>query len=116
ADLASLRWSESLWITRQLQEPSGDSDLAALRQYLFTPQPPPVRTPRGDVMFFSAPGEGRECVESARRILRESRAGVPFDDMAVFLRAPQRYVSLLEHALNRAGVPAWFDRGPRRPH
>ncbi len=115
-DLATLSRYESLGITPQLQEPTGDSDLAALRQYLFSPKQPPVRTPRGDVTFFSAPGEGRECVEIARRILEESRAGVRFDEMAVFLRAPDRYVSLLEHALNRAGVPAWFDRGTRRPH
>src|SRR5262249_19700580 len=38
-----------------------------------------------------------------------------FDEMAVFLRAPDRYVGLLEHAFRRAGVPAWFDRGTRRP-
>ena len=30
-----------------------------------------ARTPAGDVRFFSAPGEGRECVEIARRILQE---------------------------------------------
>ncbi|HEY3886873.1 MAG TPA: PD-(D/E)XK nuclease family protein, partial [Vicinamibacterales bacterium] len=32
------------------------------------------------------------------------------------LRAPQKYLGLLEHAFARAGVPAWFDRGTRRPH
>ena len=41
---------------------------------------------------------------------------MPFDEMAVFVRSPQRYVGLLEHAFTRAGVPAWFDRGTRRPH
>ena len=35
--------------------------------------------------------------------------------MAVFLRTPQHYLGLLEHALARAGVPAYFDRGTRRP-
>jgi CRISPR/Cas system-associated exonuclease Cas4 (RecB family) len=55
-------------------------------------------------------------VEIARRILREARTGVPFDRMVVVLRAPQLYTSLLEHALERAGVPAYFERGTRRPH
>src|SRR5205823_13330713 len=32
------------------------------------------------------------------------------------LRAPDRYMGLLEHALRRARIPAWFDRGTRRPH
>ena len=35
--------------------------------------------------------------------------------MAVLVRAPQQYLGLLEHALARAAVPAWFDRGTRRP-
>src|SRR5262249_49970196 len=52
----------------------------------------------------------------ARRILREARRGVPFDRMAIALRAPQHYAGLLEHALERAGVPVYFDRGTRRPH
>ena len=66
--------------------------------------------------MFSAPGEGRECVEIARRVLREARRGVPFDRIAIALRAPQHYAGLLEHALERAGIPAYFERGTRRPH
>ena len=30
--------------------------------------------------------------------------------------SPQHYAGLLEHALERAGVPAYFERGTRRPH
>jgi ATP-dependent helicase/nuclease subunit B len=69
----------------------------------------------GDVQLFSAPGEGREAVEIARRVLAEAAHGVPFDQMAVLLRAPHTYFGLVEHAFARAGVPAWFDRGTRRP-
>jgi ATP-dependent helicase/nuclease subunit B len=68
-----------------------------------------------DVEFFSAPGEGRECVEVARRILTEARRGIPFDDIAIVVRAPESYWGLLEHALQRAGIKAWFSRGTRRP-
>jgi ATP-dependent helicase/nuclease subunit B len=115
-DIAALKRLHSIGIEPEILEQEGDSDLVALRRNLFATRQPPIRDQRGEVAFFSAPGEGRECVEIARRILHEARAGVRFDEMAVFLRAPQRYVSLLEHALNRAGVAAWFDRGTRRPH
>ena len=91
------------------------TDLASLRTHIFRSAPPPRRDRAGDVRLFSAPGEGRESVEIVRRILDEAAAGVPFDEMAVFLRAPQPYVGLLEHACARGDVPVYFDRGTRRP-
>jgi CRISPR/Cas system-associated exonuclease Cas4 (RecB family) len=95
----------------------GNGDLASLRRFLFeTDVEPPEREPDGSLELFSAPGEGRECVEIARRVLKEARRGVRFDEMAIFVRSPRSYFGLLEHALRRADVPAWFDRGTRRPH
>lgn len=94
---------------------AADSDLSHLRRYIFTSDLPPVRRRAGDVQLFSAPGEGREAVEIVRRVLDEAARGVPFDEMAVFLRAPQQYQGLLEHACARGGVPVYFDRGTRRP-
>ena len=91
------------------------SDLAHLRRYVFSKDRPPLRERAGDVRVFSAPGEGRESVEIARRVLDEAQRGVPFDEMAVFVRTPQHYLGLIEHACARAGVPAYFDRGIRRP-
>jgi CRISPR/Cas system-associated exonuclease Cas4 (RecB family) len=91
------------------------SDLAHLRKYVFTNERPPIRERSGDVTLFSAPGEGREALEIIRRILDEAQAGVRFDEMAVFLRTPQQYLGLLEHAAARGGVPVYFDRGTRRP-
>lgn len=67
------------------------------------------------VELFSAPGESRECVEIARRVLRAAAEGVPFDRMAVLTHAPERYRAHLVEALRRAGVPAYFSRGTRRP-
>ena len=67
------------------------------------------------VSLFSAPGESRECVEIARLVQKEAAAGVPLDRMAVVLRSPQVYSGLLETALRRAGVDAWFVRGTRAP-
>lgn len=94
---------------------AGDSDLAHLRRHIFKLARPPARSRAGDVRLFSAPGEGREAVEIVRRVLDEAASGVPFDEMAVFLRSPQSYVGLLEHACARGAVPAYFDRGTRRP-
>ena len=92
-----------------------ESDLATLRRYIFAAERPPTRQRAGDVALFSAPGEGREAVEIVRRVLDEAARGVPFDDMAVFLRAPRQYIGLLDHACARGGVPVYFDRGTERP-
>jgi hypothetical protein len=95
---------------------SGRDDLGSLRVHLFGDEAPPARALDGSLQFFSAPGEGRECVEIARRVLAEAGRGVRFDEVAILVRAPQHYQGLLEHALERGGIPAWFDRGTRRPH
>jgi CRISPR/Cas system-associated exonuclease Cas4 (RecB family) len=94
----------------------GLAGLGRVRRYLFASSAPPLAEPLDAVELFSAPGEERESVEIARRVLREARRGVPFDRMAIALRAPQQYAGLLEHSLERAGVPAYFERGTRRPH
>jgi ATP-dependent helicase/nuclease subunit B len=88
---------------------------ARLRRYLFSSQAPDRTTADREVCFFSAPGEGRECTEIARRVLDEAAGGVRFDQMVVLLRAPSAYTALLETALARAGIPAFFTRGSRRP-
>ncbi len=93
-----------------------DTDLGHLTRYLFSPEPPPEREPSGELVWFSAPGEGRECVEMARRLLKEAARGARFDEMAILVRSPQQYLGVLEHALSRAKIPAYFDRGTRRPH
>lgn len=101
-------------------EEAGDQhagDLASLRRHLFVAEPvPPQRALDGSLEFFSAPGEGREAIEVARRIHREAAVGIRFDEMAILVRSPESYAGLLEQALARADVPAWFDRGTRRPH
>ena len=115
-DLSTLHHLETLGIPIDVVPPGGNTDLTALRRYLFATRQPPLRERTGEVRLFSAPGEARECVEIARRILDEGRAGVRFDEIAVLLRAPADYVGLLEDAFARAAIPAWFDRGNRRPH
>jgi ATP-dependent helicase/nuclease subunit B len=116
-DQSAIAYFESRGADVRVMAGDGAGDLACLRRFLFTSAAlPPHRELDGTLQFFSAPGEGREAVEVARRIVQESARGVAFDEMAIFVRATPNYFGLLEHALRRAGVPAWFDRGTRRPH
>jgi ATP-dependent helicase/nuclease subunit B len=91
------------------------SSLGHLRAHLFSVSPPAVKERDAGFDFFSAPGEGLEAVEIARRILQLAREGVPFDSMAILLRSPERYQPMIEDALRRARVPAYFSRGTARP-
>ena len=67
------------------------------------------------LVFFSAPGEGQEAVEIARRIHQLARDGVAFDRIAILLRNPVAYQPLVEAALDRAKIPAYYSRGVLRP-
>jgi hypothetical protein len=72
--------------------------------------------PEDDTLqIVAAPGEGREAVEIARRVHELALAGTPFDRIAILLRDPDSYLGLVEDALRRADVPAWFTRGTVRP-
>jgi len=117
ADREGIALLEAMGGQVEVHPSGGDTDLARLRTFLFSRDVPAGRRELdGSLELFSAPGEGRECVEIARRILREARDGVRFDEIAILVRAPTSYFGLLEHALHRASVPAWFGRGTRRPH
>ena len=116
ADLSAMGLDVAREGRRDVARAPGDAAaLARLRTHLFSEAVPAGAAPAGEAVFFSAPGEGREAVEIARRILEEARGGTPFDRMGVLLRAPQVYASLLETAFARASVPAFFTRGARRP-
>lgn len=116
-DRATMRHLESLGGVVHEIASVVTGDLASVGRFLFdADRQPPARDLDGSLELFSAPGEGRESVEIVRRVLKEARGGVRFDEMAIVVRSPQSYFGLLEHALHRANVPAWFDRGTRRPH
>ena len=74
-----------------------------------------VRVEPGSVEVFSTSGEALECVEIARRIHGAAAEGVPFDEIAILLRSPERHQPLVAEALRRAGIPAHFTRGILRP-
>jgi ATP-dependent helicase/DNAse subunit B len=68
------------------------------------------------VELLSAPGESREAVEIARRIVAEAARGRAFDRMAVLLRGPDHYRVHLAEAFARAGIAAHFTKGTTRPN
>jgi hypothetical protein len=109
-----LRWQVEDLDPRPASVP--DHALGRLQRNLFEES---TATATGDlatgVEIFSAPGEGRECVEIARRALALAREGIPFDRIAVLLRSPEEYRASLEEAFNRAAIPVHFARGTRRP-
>jgi hypothetical protein len=95
---------------------SSIGSLSSLQRHLFNESSTTgVAQPNGEVLVFSAPGESRECVEIARRMVALARDGIAFDQMAVLLRSPEQYRAHLEEAFSRAGIPAHFARGAVRP-
>jgi len=98
------------------QSEAQTGSLANLQRHLFSERP--MAGPLagdGAVEVFSAPGEGRECVEIVRRVLALARTGVPFDRIAVLVHSPEVYRANLQEAFNRASIPAHFVRGAIRP-
>ncbi|HMD47492.1 MAG TPA: PD-(D/E)XK nuclease family protein, partial [Bryobacteraceae bacterium] len=95
-------------------DPPPSSTLDRVRTWLFSPEQPPTAPPDPDLLF-SAPGESLECVEIARRIRALAEHGTPFDRVAILLRNVEHYQPLVEDALRRASIPAYFARGSVRP-
>ncbi len=96
--------------------PAGDGgSLRRLQAHLFSGEAAPPGALDHHVVVLSAPGESRECVEIARLVHAEAARGVPFDRMAILLRAPAQYRAHLQEALRRASVPAHFARGTVQP-
>jgi ATP-dependent helicase/nuclease subunit B len=114
-DASAVSQLDKRGVQLEIIEEAAQNDLTQLARYLFSKEPPPERPRTDELVWFSAPGEGRECVEIARRILQEADRGVRFDEMAIVIRSTQQYIGILEHSFARAGVPAYFDRGTRRP-
>jgi ATP-dependent helicase/nuclease subunit B len=110
--IAALRRLGGEWSTAAKHEATS---LERLQSFVFGSTPALSYSQDGLVEFFSAPGEGRECIEIARCIQQEAREGLSFDEIAIALRSPQTYTALLESALERGGIPAYFARGTRRP-
>src|ERR1035437_6397122 len=71
------------------------SSLESLQRHLFSGDAVPPRDEDGSVAIFSTSGEALECVEIARRIGAAVERGVPFDQIAIAVRSPERYQPLV---------------------
>jgi RecB family exonuclease len=91
------------------------SGLDSAQQHLFSRDTIPARPPDASCSLFSAPGPALEAVEIARTLRDAARDGTPFDQMAILMRKPAHYQQVMEEALRRARIPAFFTRGTRRP-
>jgi hypothetical protein len=89
--------------------------LDRLRRHVFE-LAAPSGTDDASVDFLSATDESRELVEIARSAMALAASGIPFDRMAIALRNPGAYQPLIEDALRRAGIPAFYTQGSRRPN
>jgi ATP-dependent helicase/nuclease subunit B len=90
--------------------------LDRLRRHVFQIESPREDSTDPTVHFISATDESRECVEIARSIIAATASGTLFDRIAVLLRNAELYQPLLEDSCRRAGIPAFFTRGTRRPN
>jgi ATP-dependent helicase/nuclease subunit B len=116
ADQRSTAFLEAALETKAtLGNPEPSHALTRLQQNLFGQSQLPHGPAGDEVSILSAPGELRECVEIARQLQEQAARGVPFDKMAVLLRAPGTYRAPLFEALRRAGVPVYCARGSRAP-
>ena len=98
--------------------PPDDDALAAAQRRLFTTDPDtsPPRNPEA-VTVIAAPGAAAEALETVRVCLEAAREGVPFDRMAVLLAGgTDVQARRFPPAFARAGIPAFFESGARRPH
>jgi RecB family exonuclease len=111
------RLERALGVKPQREVTAGTTSLETLARHLFEDTAPPQGSWDASVVLAAWPDEARECVEIARAVLAAARdEGIPFDRMAVALRAPVEYAAHLEEAFARADVPFFAASGARRPH
>ena len=110
-DEESIERLKRMGLDEEQAPPDGASSLRRIQAHLFEDATAPEAPLDDDVEVLSAPGESRESVELARKLLEHARHGTRFDRMAILLRSPEEYRPHLEEALGRAGIPAHFARG-----
>ena len=108
-------WERLLEVEAREVPAAADNGLESAQRHLFTPDLIPTVPPDTTCRLFAAPGPALEAVEIARTLLSAAGEGMPFDSMAILLRTPGQYHQVVEEALRRARIPAYFTRGTRRP-
>ena len=101
---------------RDFGDTSQDDAVASAQRHLFATRRPDPGAGRRGLSVVAAPGTAAEAIEHARAFLAEAAGGIPFDRMAVLLPEPANQASAFQEAFERAGIPAFFEAGARRPH
>ena len=101
---------------RDSGDTSQDDAVASAQRHLFATRRPDPGAGRRGLSVVAAPGTAAEAIEHARAFLAEAADGIPFDRMAVLLPEPANQASAFQEAFERAGIPAFFEAGARRPH
>ncbi len=102
AGIASVAWAETPLAA--LAPPSPPPDLQRLRDGLFEPAAGAALAASG-LELVTAAGEAAEARAIARRLLREARRGVPFEQMGIVLPRPTDYASIFADLFDRLGIP-----------
>jgi RecB family exonuclease len=108
-------WEQLLGVSAIEIRSEAGTTLASAQQHLFSREIIPTRPADASCRLFSAPGAALEAIEIARTLRDAARHGVPFDTMAILMRRPEQYQPVIEEALRRARISAYFTRGTRRP-
>jgi RecB family exonuclease len=108
-------WEALLGVAARPLNVEAASSIRSAQTYLFTREVIPPVAADDSCRLFAAPGPALEAVEIARTIRDAARAGIAFDEIAILMRKPAHYQQVIEEALRRARIPAWFTRGTRRP-
>jgi RecB family exonuclease len=100
----------------RMNEGAADDAVVSAQRHLFATRRPDPASERRGLSVIAAPGTAAEAIEHSRAFLAEAAEGVPFDRMAVLLPEPASQASAFQEAFERAGIPAFFEAGARRPH
>ena len=102
AGIPSVAWSETFLAS--LEPAAPPPALVRLREGLFEAAAD-APAPEAGLELVAAPGEAAEARALARRLLREARRGVPFEQMGVVLPRPADYAPLFADLFERLGLP-----------
>jgi ATP-dependent helicase/DNAse subunit B len=116
--LPTLTWLKNLGCEHvRLENEAIEGTESALRKIsrpIFSPfrRPPDEEIAEGDIELLSAPGEGREAAEIARRCLRwVKERGFKFSEIGILLRSAEPYAALLAETFSHAGIPFYLHGG-----
>ncbi|MBA3305609.1 MAG: exodeoxyribonuclease V subunit gamma [Thermoleophilaceae bacterium] len=109
---------ESLEALSEHYAPGSRRALHALERSLFeTPRPPEVRARSGGVVrLHRAGGERAEVELCGAEVLRMLREGTPPGEIAMVLREPEGYASMVEQVFGSYGIPYSIDRSVPLAH